>query len=111
MLDAITFELGSDTFELRPLFPALRKISQRYGGLVAAGARAEALDVDAMATIISDLLAANGHTMRIEVIGERMMEKPLMEWATKIMEVIAAAVTPGPEAPAISGDTKSIGGG
>ncbi len=107
MLDAITVQLGSDTFQVRPLFPALRAISQKFGGLMAAGERAQALDVDAMAQILTDVLAANGHPMKVEVVGERMMEKPLIDWVGTILEIVAAAIQPGPEVPVDTGDAKS----
>ena len=110
MLDEIVLELGSDTFKVRPVFPALRTISQKFGGLTAAAARAQALDVDAMATIITDVLAANGHTMRLEVVGERMMEKPLSIWVIAILEIITAAMQSGPEEPVNTGDGKSAAG-
>ncbi len=109
MLDATTFELGTATYQVRPLFPALRSISERYGGIFGAVARVESYDVGAMAQIITDLLSANGNTLRVEVVGEQMMAKPLSFWVAPILEVLTNALGSGPEEPVSTGDTKSGG--
>jgi len=109
MLRETVFEFGDATYHVRPLFPALRSISERYGGIMGAVARVEAYDVAAMAQIITDLLAANGHTHKVEAIGERMMEKPLTTWVKPILEVLTNALGSGPEEPVSTGDTKSGG--
>jgi len=110
MLDATTFELGDATYKVRPLFPALDSISERYGGILGAVARVEAYDAKAMAQIITDLLSANGNTLKVEVVGEQMMEKGLAAWVPPILEVLTRAIRPGPEEPVSTGDSKSADG-
>ncbi len=107
MLDATTFELGDSTYKIRPLFPAIASISERYGGVLGAVARVEAYDAKAMAWIIAELLSANENTVRVEVVGEQMMDKGLGAWVAPILEVLTKAIKPGPEEPVSTGDSKS----
>lgn len=107
MLDAVEFKLGDETFQIRPLFPALQAISKQYGGIVEAIRRIDIFDVDAIAVIVTELLQANGHTVKLADVGAKLIEPGLVTYVPLIVEVLTRAISAGPEVPVATGSTKS----